>query len=225
MLNELEKPVPWFRIPLSPPTNSGYGAASAIEFRAELPRFGRISRWRIWGGQPRIVLPTNRRWNFSPELRTIVGGILLRDWSKSRLLCRGYFESLSNNQNRARTICSAACFEIHTRQAHNLKVIGSNPTPATSFVITHSPSRSDRRDYLEFSQGEGGRPRWFGYAWDYPMPFPRDGWQCLPETRVTQWAFARRAKMPWPAINCTANIDRYGFADVVQYRYQQKYRH
>src|SRR5258707_2207527 len=31
-------------------------------------------------------------------------------------------------------------------QAHNLKVIGSNPIPATTFVITHSPSRSNRRD-------------------------------------------------------------------------------
>ena len=30
------------------------------------------------------------------------------------------------------------------RQAHNLKAAGSNPAPATSFVITHSPSRSDR---------------------------------------------------------------------------------
>ena len=28
------------------------------------------------------------------------------------------------------------------RQAHNLKVIGSNPIPATTFVITRSPSRS-----------------------------------------------------------------------------------
>src|ERR1700738_2072204 len=32
------------------------------------------------------------------------------------------------------------------RQAHNLKVTGSNPVPATTFVITHSPSRSNRRD-------------------------------------------------------------------------------
>jgi hypothetical protein len=31
-------------------------------------------------------------------------------------------------------------------QAHNLKVIGSNPIPATTFVITRLPSRSDSRD-------------------------------------------------------------------------------
>ncbi len=30
--------------------------------------------------------------------------------------------------------------------AHNLKVIGSNPIPATTFIITHLPSRSNRRD-------------------------------------------------------------------------------
>ncbi len=44
------------------------------------------------------------------------------------------------------------------RQAHNLKVIGSNPIPATTFVITHSPSRSNRRDRFSFSgetQGPG----------------------------------------------------------------------
>jgi hypothetical protein len=35
-------------------------------------------------------------------------------------------------------------------QAHNLKVIGSNPIPATAFVITHSPSRSNHRDGLRF---------------------------------------------------------------------------
>ena len=29
------------------------------------------------------------------------------------------------------------------RQAHNLKVAGSNPAPATTFVITHSKSRSN----------------------------------------------------------------------------------
>ena len=33
---------------------------------------------------------------------------------------------------------------------HNLKVIGSNPIPATTFVITRSPSRSNRRDGLAF---------------------------------------------------------------------------
>jgi hypothetical protein len=29
------------------------------------------------------------------------------------------------------------------RQAHNLKVTGSNPVPATTFIIAHPPSRSD----------------------------------------------------------------------------------
>src|SRR6266478_5926591 len=33
-----------------------------------------------------------------------------------------------------------------SRQAHNLKITGSNPVPATTFIITHSPSRSNRRD-------------------------------------------------------------------------------
>src|SRR5436190_974266 len=36
-------------------------------------------------------------------------------------------------------------------QAHNLKVIGSNPIPATTFIITHLPSRSNRRDGFGFS--------------------------------------------------------------------------
>ncbi len=36
-----------------------------------------------------------------------------------------------------------------------LKVIGSNRVPATTFIITHSPSRSNRRDGLSFS-GERG---------------------------------------------------------------------
>jgi hypothetical protein len=43
------------------------------------------------------------------------------------------------------------------RQAHNLKVIGSNPIPATTFVITHSPSRSNRRDRFSFSGERRGR--------------------------------------------------------------------
>ena len=46
------------------------------------------------------------------------------------------------------------------RQAHNLKVTGSNPIPATTFVITHSPSRFNRRDGLSFS-GE----RWNGFSY------------------------------------------------------------
>jgi hypothetical protein len=41
------------------------------------------------------------------------------------------------------------------RQAHNLKVTGSNPVPATSFVITRSPSRSNRRDGLAFLGNAG----------------------------------------------------------------------
>ena len=84
-----------------------------------------------FGRATKDLTPGHRRWDFSPELRTILGGILLKNWSKSQLLYRGHFESLSINQNRARTVCSAACFEIHTRQAHNLKVTGSNPVPAT----------------------------------------------------------------------------------------------
>ena len=36
------------------------------------------------------------------------------------------------------------------RQAHNLKVASSNLAPATTFVITHSPSRSNRRDGFGF---------------------------------------------------------------------------
>src|SRR6266436_710178 len=42
------------------------------------------------------------------------------------------------------------------RQAHNLKVIGSNPIPATTFIITLSPSRSNRRDGFGFSGERGG---------------------------------------------------------------------
>ena len=46
-------------------------------------------------------------------------------------------------------------------QAHNLKVIGSNPIPATTFVITHSPSRSNRWDgfsFLGIIRGDGTGP-------------------------------------------------------------------
>jgi hypothetical protein len=32
------------------------------------------------------------------------------------------------------------------RQAHNLKVIGSNPIHATTFIIIHSPCRFNHRD-------------------------------------------------------------------------------
>lgn len=34
------------------------------------------------------------------------------------------------------------------RQSHNLELGGSNPFPATTFIITHSPSRSNDRDGL-----------------------------------------------------------------------------
>src|SRR5712664_4576090 len=45
-------------------------------------------------------------------------------------------------------------------QAHNLKVIGSNPIPATTFVITRSPSRSNLRDGSGFSGDRlGGRQK------------------------------------------------------------------
>ncbi len=44
------------------------------------------------------------------------------------------------------------------RQAHNLKVIGSNPIPATTFVITRSPSRSNDWDGLTFSGERGDSP-------------------------------------------------------------------
>jgi hypothetical protein len=43
------------------------------------------------------------------------------------------------------------------RQAHNLKVIGSNPIPATTFVITHSPSRSNHPDGFGFSEERSSR--------------------------------------------------------------------
>ena len=43
------------------------------------------------------------------------------------------------------------------RQAHNLKVIGSNPIPATKIVITHSPSRSNHWDGFRFSEERSGR--------------------------------------------------------------------
>ena len=58
------------------------------------------------------------------------------------------------------------------RQAHNLKVIGSNPIPATNFVITHSPSRSNRRDGFGFSisrERVGGRKKWGCLR---PLPSP-----------------------------------------------------
>jgi hypothetical protein len=41
---------------------------------------------------------------------------------------------------------------------HNLKVTGSNSVPAATFIITHSPSRSNRRDGSVFS-GERGTER------------------------------------------------------------------
>src|ERR1700737_337726 len=41
-------------------------------------------------------------------------------------------------------------------QAHNLKVIGSNPIPATTFIIIHSPSRSNRRNGFTFLKNVGG---------------------------------------------------------------------
>ncbi|WP_205665048.1 hypothetical protein, partial [Acetobacter cibinongensis] len=34
------------------------------------------------------------------------------------------------------------------RQAHNLKAAGSNPAPATTFIINHSQSTSDRHEIL-----------------------------------------------------------------------------
>ena len=39
----------------------------------------------------------------------------------------------------------------------HLKATGSNPVPATTFVITHSPSRSNRRDGFGFSEERSGR--------------------------------------------------------------------
>ena len=41
------------------------------------------------------------------------------------------------------------------RQAHNLKVTGSNPVPATTFVITFSPSRSNDRGGFPQNAGTG----------------------------------------------------------------------
>jgi hypothetical protein len=140
----------------SPSANQlGLRLPSAIEAVRNY-RVLRGFRFGEFGRATKDLTPGHRRWDFSPELRTIVGGILFKNWSKSQLLYRGHFESLSINQNRARTVCSAACFEIHTRQAHNLKVTGSNPVPATTFVITHSPSRSNRRDGRYSSRSRAG---------------------------------------------------------------------
>jgi hypothetical protein len=40
---------------------------------------------------------------------------------------------------------------------HNLKVIGSNPIPATTFIITHLPFRSNHQDGFGFSEERTGR--------------------------------------------------------------------
>ena len=44
------------------------------------------------------------------------------------------------------------------RQAHNLKAAGSNPAPATTSNIIHSPSRSDRRGGVSRCIGRRVRP-------------------------------------------------------------------
>ena len=50
------------------------------------------------------------------------------------------------------------------RQAHNLKVIGSNPIPATTFLITRSPSRSSHRGGFGFFERRRGRGNGAGPA-------------------------------------------------------------
>jgi hypothetical protein len=63
---------------------------------------------------------------------------------------------------------------LNRRQTHNLKVIGSNPVPATTFVITRSPFRSNRRDGLTFSKGTRGQPRDdFSQVFDFVVPAER----------------------------------------------------
>src|ERR1700687_4595713 len=63
---------------------------------------------------------------------------------------------------------------LDARQAHNLKVIGSNPIPATTFVITHSPSRPNRRDGLTFSGERGDSPvDDDSQVFDFVMPVER----------------------------------------------------
>jgi len=47
---------------------------------------------------------------------------------------------------------------MQANQTHILKVIGSNPIPATTFVITHSPSRFNRRDGFYFCWGTWAQP-------------------------------------------------------------------
>src|SRR6266581_856218 len=57
----------------------------------------------------------------------------------------------TGGQNRS--LVTSGSMPAVGRQAHNLKVTGSNPIPATTFVITHSPSRSNRRDGSSFFRG------------------------------------------------------------------------
>jgi hypothetical protein len=49
------------------------------------------------------------------------------------------------------------------RQAHNMKVTGSNPVPATTFIITHSPSRYDSRRRV-FPREGAINSAWLGSA-------------------------------------------------------------
>ncbi len=62
------------------------------------------------------------------------------------------------------------------RQAYNVNVTGSNPVPATTFVITHSPSRSNRRD--------GGKC-FLQYA----------GSRCCPDERKYEYTFDSRTRL------------------------------
>src|SRR5438046_10266835 len=67
------------------------------------------------------------------------------------------------------------------RHAHNLKVIGSNPIPATTFVITPSPSRSNRRDGFNLSEERSGPA--MEYVWLQPrMTESMTGGICSPES-------------------------------------------
>src|SRR5712675_1174005 len=70
-----------------------------------------------------------------------------RPWALAKFVSVGFFEGLQ--------WFIAGWSSPVARQAHNLKVTGSNPVPATTFVITRSPSRSNRRDGLAFLGNAG----------------------------------------------------------------------
>jgi hypothetical protein len=54
------------------------------------------------------------------------------------------------------TLCPVMQIYVSPEKAFEVTE-GSNPVPATTFVITHSPSRSNRRDGSVLSGERGGR--------------------------------------------------------------------